>query len=80
MFFVGPTGVGKTELAKSIAEFLFGDEEACIRLTSEALINLARFSRASVESSMLIPDLCFSEYMQKAHPIPHTCVMSIYSR
>lgn len=31
MFCVGPTGVGKTELAKSLAGFLFGDEEACIR-------------------------------------------------
>src|SRR5699024_12695878 len=28
----GPTGVGKTELAKALAEFLFGDEEALIQL------------------------------------------------
>ncbi|MDN4477974.1 ATP-dependent Clp protease ATP-binding subunit [Demequina lignilytica] len=30
--FAGPTGVGKTELAKALAEFLFGDEESLISL------------------------------------------------
>ena len=30
--FLGPTGVGKTELAKTLAEFLFGDEDALIAL------------------------------------------------
>ena len=30
--FLGPTGVGKTELAKTLAEFLFGDEQALIAL------------------------------------------------
>ncbi len=30
--FMGPTGVGKTELAKALAEYLFGDEHALIRI------------------------------------------------
>ena len=32
LLFLGPTGVGKTELAKSVAEFLFGDEKKLIRV------------------------------------------------
>jgi len=31
-FFLGPTGVGKTELAKALAEFLFEDENALVRI------------------------------------------------
>ncbi len=30
-FFLGPTGTGKTELSKALAEFLFGDESALLR-------------------------------------------------
>jgi ATP-dependent Clp protease ATP-binding subunit ClpC len=32
LLFLGPTGVGKTELAKSVAAFLFGDEKKMIRV------------------------------------------------
>lgn len=30
--FLGPTGVGKTELAKALADFLFDDERAMVRI------------------------------------------------
>ena len=32
LLFLGPTGVGKTELAKSVAEFLFGDDKKMVRV------------------------------------------------
>jgi ATP-dependent Clp protease ATP-binding subunit ClpA len=32
LLFLGPTGVGKTELAKAVAQFLFGDEKKMIRV------------------------------------------------
>ena len=31
--FLGPTGVGKTELSKALAEFMFGSEKRCFSLT-----------------------------------------------
>jgi ATP-dependent Clp protease ATP-binding subunit ClpC len=32
LFFVGPTGVGKTEMAKALAEFIFGSRESLVRI------------------------------------------------
>ena len=32
LLFLGPTGVGKTELAKAVAEYMFGDEEKMVRI------------------------------------------------
>ena len=32
LLFLGPTGVGKTELAKAVAEYLFGDEKKMVRI------------------------------------------------
>ncbi|PWT93947.1 MAG: hypothetical protein C5B54_00995 [Acidobacteria bacterium] len=46
--FLGPTGVGKTELAKALAEFLFGDEHKMIR------IDLSEYQDSGVSIEKLI--------------------------
>ena len=43
--FLGPTGVGKTELAKTIAEFLFGSEDALIRVDMSEFMSRENVSR-----------------------------------
>jgi ATP-dependent Clp protease ATP-binding subunit ClpC len=43
--FLGPTGVGKTELAKALAEFLFGSEAALIRLDMSEFMEKFAVSR-----------------------------------
>jgi len=43
--FAGPTGVGKTELAKALAEFLFGDEKAIVRIDMSEYMEKASTSR-----------------------------------
>jgi ATP-dependent Clp protease ATP-binding subunit ClpC len=43
--FLGPTGVGKTELARALAEFLFGDESALIRVDMSEYMERFNVSR-----------------------------------
>lgn len=46
LFFAGPTGVGKTELAKSLAKLLFGDETACLRF------DMSEFSQSHTDQRL----------------------------
>lgn len=46
-FFAGPTGVGKTELAKAITSLLFGDERAYIRF------DMSEFSQEQAEARLI---------------------------
>src|ERR1700754_1615257 len=48
LLFLGPTGVGKTELAKSVAEFLFGDDKKMIR------VDMSEYQDGSVAVDKLI--------------------------
>ncbi len=43
--FLGPSGVGKTELARTLAEFLFGDEEAMIQVDMSEFMEKHAVSR-----------------------------------
>ena len=47
LFFAGPTGTGKTELTKALAEQMFGDENNCIRF------DMSEFSESHADQKLL---------------------------
>ena len=82
--FAGPTGVGKTELARALAEFLFDDEDALIRIDMSEYLEKESVSRligappgyaGYEEGGQLTGKVKFKPYsvvlfdeMEKAHP------------
>jgi ATP-dependent Clp protease ATP-binding subunit ClpC len=73
--FLGPTGVGKTELAKTLAEFLFGDDNALITLDMSEYMEKHTVSRlvgsppgyVGYEEGGQLSVVLFDE-IEKAHP------------
>ena len=62
--FVGPAGVGKTELAKALTEFLFGDEDRLIRL------DMSEYSSEYAISRLIGSPPGYVGYDQAGQPTP----------
>jgi ATP-dependent Clp protease ATP-binding subunit ClpC len=91
--FLGPTGVGKTELTKALAKFLFGSEEALIQLDMSEFMERHTVSRlvgappgyvGYEESGQLTEALRRHPYsivvfdeVEKAHPEAHNMLLQI---
>lgn len=91
--FLGPTGVGKTELTKSLARFLFGSEEALIQLDMSEFMERHTVSRlvgappgyvGYEEAGQLTEAIRRRPYsivvfdeVEKAHPEAHNMLLQI---
>lgn len=88
LFFVGPTGVGKTEMARTLAELLFGDASRLLRIdmsefaTYEAHERLLGFASTPGLLTAPVRDRPFSvvllDEIEKAHPTVFDLCLQIF--
>ncbi len=87
LLFVGPTGVGKTELSKALAELLFGARERMVRLDMgeyagpDALVRLMGdgVTAGHLSSSVRRQPFCvvLLDEIEKAHPAVHDALLGV---
>ena len=75
MIFCGPTGVGKTELAKAVAEAYYGDEKAMVRLDMSEYMESHSVSRLTGPPPGYVGYESGGQLTEAVRRSPHTVVL-----
>ena len=73
--FLGPTGVGKTELARALAEFMFGDEEAMLQLDMSEFQNESTINRLLGSPSGYVDSEAGGQLTERVRQQPYLIVL-----
>ncbi|GAB4570794.1 MAG: ATP-dependent Clp protease ATP-binding subunit [Anaerolineae bacterium] len=73
--FLGPTGVGKTELAKALAEFMFGNEDAMLQLDMSEFQNESTVNRLIGSPSGYVDSEAGGQLTERVRQQPYLIVL-----